>query len=386
MRWHIILKRLGIKLLLVIFKIAVSVKRMLFFAAIKAILPFKLLAKVLLWPFVLWGYKIYLLYRPGAKASFVAGLNRYLGFILMLGIAAIVVLMNLTGTYAEAASLAEGKESLLSSLIGEEEQEEFIEETILPLESGAGFKKIGYLDEEASLGPGPVKPITSEGAVEEEDILAGLTEDQSALVKPIIPVTASTPVSRQSIEEYVVREGDIIGNIAEKMGVSIATILWENNLSSRSIIKPGDKLKILPVSGISYKVKKGDTLSGIAKKYKTDDDKIIETNNLTDAADIAIGQILILPDASPLPVYHPPISSSYAFLKKYSPVIQSLGELLWPTRTHRLSQYYNWRHHAVDINGEFGDPIWAAEAGTVESVIYGRYGYGYHIIINHGNG
>jgi murein DD-endopeptidase MepM/ murein hydrolase activator NlpD len=70
------------------------------------------------------------------------------------------------------------------------------------------------------------------------------------------------------------------------------------------------------------------------------------------------------------------------------------GELFWPTsgsivsgfgyRTHPV--YGTARFHAgVDIDGACGQPIWAAEDGTVISAGYNG-GYGYATIIDHGDG
>jgi murein DD-endopeptidase MepM/ murein hydrolase activator NlpD len=70
------------------------------------------------------------------------------------------------------------------------------------------------------------------------------------------------------------------------------------------------------------------------------------------------------------------------------------GEFAWPTsgsivsgfgyRTHPV--YGTTRFHAgVDIDGACGQPIWAAEDGTVLSAGYNG-GYGYATIIDHGNG
>ena len=43
-------------------------------------------------------------------------------------------------------------------------------------------------------------------------------------------------------------------------------------------------------------------------------------------------------------------------------------------------------HAGVDIAYPAGTPISAVESGTVETVIYSDTGYGYHLILNHGNG
>jgi murein DD-endopeptidase MepM/ murein hydrolase activator NlpD len=59
--------------------------------------------------------------------------------------------------------------------------------------------------------------------------------------------------------------------------------------------------------------------------------------------------------------------------------------LLWPAKSRRINQYYSWRHRGLDIDGDVGDPAYAPESGKVEKSGWGT-GYGYHVIINHGNG
>ena len=57
----------------------------------------------------------------------------------------------------------------------------------------------------------------------------------------------------------------------------------------------------------------------------------------------------------------------------------------WPTVGHRITQYYSWRHRAVDIANKTGTSIYAADAGTINVVGWGK-GYGNQIVINHGGG
>ena len=62
-----------------------------------------------------------------------------------------------------------------------------------------------------------------------------------------------------------------------------------------------------------------------------------------------------------------------------------LGQLQWVTTTHRLSRGYSGGHTGLDIDGEFGDPIYSMTDGVVESVSSGGP-YGNKIIISHPGG
>ena len=60
--------------------------------------------------------------------------------------------------------------------------------------------------------------------------------------------------------------------------------------------------------------------------------------------------------------------------------------MIWPTTATRVSSHYGTRgggHSGVDIDGDFGDPVWAAKAGTVTSAGYNG-SYGNDIVIDHG--
>lgn len=97
-------------------------------------------------------------------------------------------------------------------------------------------------------------------------------------------------------KSYVVKEGDTAGSIAARHGVSVSTILWANNLSDTSLLKPGDKLSVLPVTGVRYKVQKSDTLDAIVNKFNSDKQKVLAYNELPANEKLTVGQDIILPD------------------------------------------------------------------------------------------
>lgn len=69
------------------------------------------------------------------------------------------------------------------------------------------------------------------------------------------------------------------------------------------------------------------------------------------------------------------------------------GEMVWPLPyTHNITSQFGGRwgtiHKGMDISsgGVYGQPIVAADGGTVQYVKYLENGYGYHLAIDHGNG
>ena len=61
------------------------------------------------------------------------------------------------------------------------------------------------------------------------------------------------------------------------------------------------------------------------------------------------------------------------------------NKLAWPTVGARITQYYSWRHHAIDVANKTGTPIYATDAGVIEVAGWGT-GYGNQIVIDHGGG
>lgn len=146
------------------------------------------------------------------------------------------------------------------------------------------------------------EPASSDFHMAAEEESLPLTADKSAISVSEIPFEGEKPLTRNEIQIYVVQEGDTISDIARKFGLYWSTILWENDLTSWSLIRPGDELRILPVDGITHKVKSGETLSSIASKYKSSVEKIVEFNpDLKQNSSLQAGETIIVPDGSPPP-------------------------------------------------------------------------------------
>ncbi len=191
--------------------------------------------------------------------------------------------------------------------------------------------------------------------------------------------------TKKVIVEYVIEQGDSLYSITDKFGISLNTILWANDLNKNSVIQPGQKLIIPPVSGVIHHVKSGDTISTIAQKYEGKTSEMIAFNNLSGEGDIYIGDIIIVPGGEITPVIQRqapqlvPLANSYFICPISSPC--------------RITQGLHW-YNAIDFShGKCGEPIYAAAGGTVLKVqltnstsrwAYG--GAGNHLTILHPNG
>lgn len=263
-----------------------------------------------------------------------------------------------------------GEQTLLKELAGTfDEEEEIIIDDILPASELESYLEARFQDQPLPPAPELALPLTLEGG---------------GLLRPELPGTA-IPLTRTELVEYVVGEGDTIWAIAEKFGISVSTMLWENNLTFNSTIRPGQKLLILPVSGITHVVHKGETLESIAKRYHAAVDEIREYNKVA-LERIALGTKLIIPGGRPYVAPEVRPAKRREVLSPPALAVKSLGKLFWPTLSRRITQYFKWRHAGLDIGDKLGNPIYAAESGVVEYAGWGRGGWGYTVVVNHGNG
>lgn len=394
------LKKFAVKVLLGLLWVAKGLGRLLG-AFLKAIsVPFLLLWRVLLRRLAFLVYGLALRARIGAgrvlpatrRTFFAVFGHRYVVHAVM---AIIVIFVSAKNIHARDLDLGQGSTQALihdllriesdyaaegtSDVAAESELNAAVSRPAVEAASGTAL---------ATLAPGGHDgPLTYDlSGVASADAVAPADdtgEDRIVIAKPT---------------KYTVEPGDTISGIAERFGISVNTVLWANNLTARSLIRVGQELIILPVTGVTHTVRKGETLSAIAKKYGTDVDKILAANRVSSPEQIRIGETLVIPDGKPpapppaparqvtptrlgdvRDVFRPPSEAPPS--RTYDGV-----ELVWPTNQKRINQYFKWRHQGLDINGTLQDPTYAADAGIVTFAGWNKSGYGNMILIDHGNG
>jgi murein DD-endopeptidase MepM/ murein hydrolase activator NlpD len=218
-------------------------------------------------------------------------------------------------------------------------------------------------------------------------------ESPSNVVRELTVDSTSTVISdkvRDRVEEYTVVPGDTISKIAANFGVDTDTLRWANNLSSVDAIKPGQSLKIPPVSGVVHKVARGETVYSIAKKYSASAQAIVDFpfNSFTDdeTFSLSVGQDLVVPDGK-MPNVIPWSPSLYvAQTTPNAGSVTATGQFIWPLGGV-ITQRFAWYHKGLDIATAYGTPILAADSGRV--IVAGwpdNTGYGNRVVIDHGNG
>lgn len=278
--------------------------------------------------------------------------------------------------------------SLYALLIQNSDAEVYYDDTSLPSETEGEANKNNSQD---LLSLGVQSRTETLGSSGDDYNNQFLSNSGDALFSPDLTGTEITPTRRDKIISYTVQDGDTISEIAEQFDISTNTLLWENNLGPRDFIKPGQTLSILPVTGVAHTVKKGESLNAIASRYRAKTEDILEINKLADASDLAVGQKIIVPDGIPVPTQTAPAARPAATGRTIGSIFKNApaasGHFNWPTTSKRISQYFRgWRHTGLDIPAPTGQPIYASEAGVVITAGWNRGGYGYYIIIDHGDG
>ncbi len=323
--------------------------------------------------------------------------NKYTINVAVVGIALLVVTTNIYASDV-APQGAHGEQSILSTIVDNGQDDLLLEEATQD-NTPASNESVTYLGAQAlsmqGAGSGDqAYSGTENGPYTNDDISGG---DQTNGESPLANAVRNQPQgdsgvapTRTQIETHIVQQGETVGTIAQMYGISIDTLLASNRIRL-SLIHPGDKLRILPTNGIAYIVKRGDTLKKIATTYKSDPQRILDMNGLSNAAALAIGDEIILPDGKiPPPPRQIIISRAGSSSIPAAPARKG-DRFVWPTAARRITQYYGaweWgtRHTGVDIAGPVGTPIYAADDGVVISSGWNTGGYGNMIIVDHGSG
>ncbi len=249
-----------------------------------------------------------------------------------------------------------------------------------------------------------VSPIESNpGNNELPDYLVGST--QGGIARRASFHTNIPTRSRTKVIDYTVATGDLVFGIAQSFNIDPETVLWANYdqlNDSPDMLNPGMKLNVPPIDGVYYQWQEGDTLDSVATKFKAKVQDILswEGNNfdLTDPK-VESGQWLMIPDGQRefRQWLVPTIARSNSGVSKsvlgpgacegdYTGAYGS-GAFTWPTASHVLSGNDYWSGHlGIDIAGAVGDGVFASDGGVVVFSGWSNGGYGYMVMIDHGNG
>lgn len=182
---------------------------------------------------------------------------------------------------------------------------------------------------------------------------------------------------------YRVKEGDIIGRIANSFGVTQDTIISVNNIRASRLLQIGQYLKIPSMSGIIYTVKEdGETAESVAALYEADAARCAEANGVGVQESLAAGVAVFVPGAEldwvtrqeiNGDLFQKPLHSGFYFSSRY-------GWRQSPFNTARRTF-----HSGVDMACAEGTAIYAALPGRVAECGWSNT-YGNYVIVSHHSG
>lgn len=276
-----------------------------------------------------------------------------------------------------------------------------------------------YLSTTRTAPTSPIDDAPTQEAMQEEpslpDIeLSGLSltklDFSDGIPRSIQPLTIIPNRPRTSIVTYTVETGDNLFVIADKYGLRPETILWGNYEVLRDnpqFLRPKQTLVILPTDGVYYQWKTQDTIAGVANFFKTKPEDILNwSGNQLDLTQVSLDNSaipedswLIIPGGKrelkdwgpPAITRNNPAAAAYYGSGYCGAVYEGavgVGAFIWPTSATSLSgyDYSPSLHPGIDIAGAEGNAIFAADSGVVVFAGWSEFGYGYLIVLDHGNG
>ena len=194
---------------------------------------------------------------------------------------------------------------------------------------------------------------------------------------------STTKKEYRKIEDYKIKKGDTLSEIAVAKGMDLLEIYSLNGLNDNSIIKVDEIIKVYAekdkktaLVDSTYSVKKGDTLYSIARNHKMVLADLLELNDIKDLNNYTLQAGATL---------------KVKILKTIYTDFDDLPEssFIFPYRGSIVSKYgtdeNNLANRGINISGKAGDKVVAADYGIVEYSDNIR-GFGKAIIIKHKNG
>jgi len=234
---------------------------------------------------------------------------------------------------------------------------------------------------------------------------------RQGITREAYPLTVIPERVRLDVIAYTVQEGDNIFLIGEAFGLSPYTVVWSNMETLQGspwLLQPGLPLYIPPIDGAYHTVKAGESTSDIAAAYGVDTTALYNTwNPIQPGEPLAEGTLLVIPSgigpdfdweppppptAVPAPVRPNDGVAAAAVQAPVAPAASAAasGWFILPTGSYGVSgyvfgDYRNPTHIGLDYRCRLGDPIYAADGGTVLFAGWGG-GYGNLVRVDHGNG
>ncbi|HJS29711.1 MAG TPA: M23 family metallopeptidase [Anaerolineales bacterium] len=279
--------------------------------------------------------------------------------------------------------------------------------------AGAVYIGLQVLPDDLSLRPAsnaqlpvvdtPEEPEGEVGTGSLPQIQAAASEEPYRRLTDLHTIIPERP--RMEVLSHRVDTGDSVFGIASAYGITPETVLWANyeQLNDNpDYLEPGMELNIPPVNGVYYQWQEGDLIEEVAGRFKSEADKILDwPANQIDLVnpEIEAGTWVMIPDGERefrqwiIPTI--PRGAAGVSRSVYGPGAcdggydgaYGTGSFIYPTYNHGLSGNDYWSGHlGIDLAAGQGDGVVAADSGVVVFSGWATGGYGYMVMVDHGNG
>jgi murein DD-endopeptidase MepM/ murein hydrolase activator NlpD len=203
-----------------------------------------------------------------------------------------------------------------------------------------------------------------------------------------VPLPAEDP-DPKTATEHVVKPGETLGGIANRVEVPRVLIIEANGLKPPYVVKVGQKL-VIPRRR-THTVAEGETGLAIALDYGVPWTVIAAANAIDPKAPVRKGQKLTIPTlakAAPAPTPAPSPSPSPSPTPTLPPDTAKAPAFAWPIKGKVLRDFAPRGgkaafHDGIDVAGEKGAAVRAAAPGKVIFAGQGPREYGLTVIVYH---
>lgn len=244
------------------------------------------------------------------------------------------------------------------------------------------------------------------------------------------------------VRTYIVRRGDTVQSVARRFDLTVLGLVSANpGLQSLDRLEVGSTLYIPTAeTGLLVRLKQGETIQDVAQRFGLSVDAVAKANGLDSPTDVRAGDLILLPGIQAKTTFQrlvqiqeaerkareeearrlaeerrkqeearqkrlaeqrrlqqqsrarlPQQAQRQPLLRRANAVVAAAG-YRWPMSNFTITSYFGRRgvfqrfHTGIDLAAPVGTPIFAARAGQVSTAGWSRYGYGLHVIIDHGGG
>lgn len=234
-------------------------------------------------------------------------------------------------------------------------------------------------------------PVTFSTADEAKQTVIEKTLFQ--VFNPFASLPSNPTTAQGSTVMYSVKPGDTLSEIANQYGITLRELIEENKITNPNMVAIGMRL-VIGQQNVTHTVSRDETLDQIAARYKVSKQKLIARNPLLKVIpdSLYVGQVLNIP----IPESNQAVAGSLPLRRQMAQAASRSSYrsrvMDWPVRQATITSGFGVRwgkmHKGVDLWNEAKGKteILAAKEGTVIEAGANHEGYGYMVVIDHGDG